>query len=877
MKNKLTFLLIFILFLVYWKWFLPGSRVASDFPIISNATLKAYLDIPRVWSENGAEGLGEYSVFTLWSYPLNLISGVLSNIGLEFAILERIIFIIPILLFGSFGIWKLSEEINLSSFAKVVSTFFYLTNTYILLLIDGGQLSIALAYSFLPICFLSIKKSIKGNLKSKIISGLLISILGFFDIRFLFILFFLSIIYFIYEILFTKSNNKFLYFVRGLRILFIISVVILGIHIYWLLTLYKVPLQEGFFRYLTNITVGGFTNIGHSLTLLSPNWYKNVFGSITEIKWQFLFVPILVFLAPILRNRSKEVGFWLIVSVVSIFLTKGTNPPLGNIYSWLFTYIPGFSLFRDSTKFFFLTALSYSILIGTTIDSIPEKIKNRKLLNWLFFSIILYLVALVSPVISNQMTGTFSSQPMQMDYQKLGQIIQSDNNFSRIFWIPAIPPLGYSNPTHPWIEAARLYQRRPFSTGVKGTYEVFNFLREASYMGQIFDVFGIGYIGYPYLDVRRDNLHPENVKYYNVFTEQLSKLSWLTKVSDSLVPLWKVNEHQDKFFLSPNLWWIVGSDDIYEESTKSAKLSLSKNAFVFSEQIGGLGNDLEKIANAKIILNNKTLIDLAASFTDPKDLIFPAKFLEHNPNSSGWWKRDTSEFLDWKNFLNTKYGIDNQDFDLGGGWAVSEKALNLKINNENFKKDKILLARVLESSSSGEIKFYQEKNLIGQINTLKKESKVGWFEIGKLVNNQELTISTNGSINVINALETISEDNWRKYKNLANSYQNKITEFKDSNVSTNSGEINYKQISSTEYKITIRNLQKPSTLVFGENFDKRWKLNGKSSLPVYSSLNGFSIEENGQYYLIFEPQKYVSYSLVLSILTIFICAAILLV
>ena len=125
MKTKfLIFFLAIILIVVYWQWFLPGPKVANDYPMISTSLLKSLMNIPYVWLEGGAEGLGEYSTFFLWAWPLSFMSGILANLNLSFSVIERVLLFIPFLLLGGIGIWKFCESIKLTNAAKFISSFF---------------------------------------------------------------------------------------------------------------------------------------------------------------------------------------------------------------------------------------------------------------------------------------------------------------------------------------------------------------------------------------------------------------------------------------------------------------------------------------------------------------------------------------------------------------------------------------------------------------------------------------------------------------------------------------------------------------------------------------------------------------------------------
>ncbi|MDD5415780.1 MAG: hypothetical protein PHE48_02100 [Candidatus Daviesbacteria bacterium] len=873
MKGKfVVIVLLLLLFVVYWQWFLPGLKVANDFPIVSESLLKSSINFPYAWSENGAEGLGEYSTFFLWSWPLSFLWGILANTGLSFIILERVLFLMPFLLIGCVGIWKFCGSIKLTNAAKFISSFFYLTTTYILLVIDGGQLSIALAYAWFPVAFLAVEKSIKGGFNKKVLAGLAISILGFLDFRFIYVLFLLSSALFFYQ-LFLDFKKKYSWYLDWISSGVIIAIIITGLNIYWLLPLFKAPISSNTYAFFTQTSFLSFINLGHSILLLAPHWFKNIFGNITTLRPEFIFIPILVFLAPILRPKNPVVGFWLLIAVFSIFLTKGAEGPLPGIYPWLFSHIPGFSLFRDSTKFFFLGALSYSILLGITTDEILKKtIKFPKFK--IFFLILLssYLIFLIRPIWLGQTTGTFSHPLFQQEFTGLSRFIESDKSFSRVFWIPFFPSLGYSSQTHPRVEAARLVQKRSFAIGTSGTYETFNFLREAPYMGEIFDVAGIGYVSYPYLDPRRDNVYPDNIKYYYTFLDQLLKKSWFSKVENSKVPLLKTKEHQDRFFVTSNIWWVIGSDNLYNESTKSAKLKLSNNALIFAEEYPGMGIKLNDFPEAKIVLNSKTDLDLAASFIKPLNYIFPAKNLDFAPNKSGWWKRETVDLISWRSFLQEEYGIDNQDFDLGGGWAIGEGDRQLTIDNLQFKKEKILLARVMESARSGKLSFYQRNQKVGEVSTkINGDANVRWFEVGQLIQDGgELGITSSGDINVVNALAVLDKAEWVSYQDKAEKLQERIVNFDEKNAEGNSDPtIAYQKINPTKYKVIVSHLTKPSLMIFSQNYDGLWKINGSQTpLPVYSLLNGFRIEGDGEYIVEFEVQKYVYLGLIITGVTL---------
>ena len=879
-----------------------GVRVATDFPVVSLANLKSQLDIPQTWLFRGSVGLGEYTIFTLWAWPMNFITGTFSSLGFTFEILERVMFVIPTLLIGVYSIRNLLQEFKLSKTSKLVAALFYLSNTYVLLLIDGGQLNISLAYAWFPTAYCLFIKSIKGKFENKIIAGIGLWILGFFDIRFVYILGILLFTSFLYRFIFLNRKEWGRSAIEWVKSGLMVGAIFSALNAYWVLPLIKFPISSTVFSSLTKNSSLDFTQLKNSISLLQPHWYENVFGKIPPFRKEFLLIPILTFLAPILKRKDKQVWFWTVVAIISVFLTKGANPPFPQVYSWLFTHIPGFSLFRDSTKFFFLVALSYSVLIAFTVDEIIKRFPKLKVIFPLF--VIFYFLFLVRPVYLRQMTGTFSEPRYETDYFSLANKIKADTSFGRVFWIPSQAPLEYSSPTHPSVEASRLESLRPFEIATVGTYETQNFIREGNYMGELFDIAGIKYIAYPYFDPKRDDISREKVDYYNTFLEQIGHLPWVgQKISDSPIPVFETEKSENKFFLSKNTYFIVGSDRIYQD-IYSLGAKFSDNALVFAEENSGFLNQIERISAAKVILYSKNYTDLLIALVDKSKFIFPSSNLDFSPNQTDWWKRETSDLVWWRDFLQQKYGIDNLDFDYGGGWAIAEGERELSISNNQLTNGKVLYVRVMQSSKGGEVDFYQGDKLIGKIDTkVEKPEKVtikltgsgevpdkfyeydkadfDWARIGSLVSNGEITIKAQGDINVVNSLVILSQDEENSLKEKVDSLKNadKIIDWgkldvrskKDLFTGKNPATVFYTAITPTHYKVKITGLASESTLFFSETYDSGWQLDSQSSYPLYSLINGFTVTKDGEYDLYFTPQKYVLPGLIVGGLTLTSC------
>lgn len=802
--------LIFVIVnLVCWTLYLYAPSVATDYPLISKGLLEAGFNPPFAWQFKTAVGLGENALFILWSWPLDFLYGLLAKLGFGIDTIQIVLGFMPVVIISTYSLNSILKTYNLSFKARFTGILFYLLNTYILLLIDGGQINIALSYAFLPLSYFYFYKSTTSDLKSKIIAGLIISLSGFLDIRFIYLLLVVLALRFIFDLVLRKANFKgWLY--SGIVTL----VIFIALHFYWIWPVYNYGLElPASLSSTSNISFLSFAKLKHAVLLLQPHWFKNAFGVITETKKEFLLIPILAFLGVVLNRKNTEVYFWFLISIIGILLVKGSNPPFENLYSFLFTNLPGFFVFRDPSKLFFLICLGYSILIAFSIDKISKKIPA------IVGLVTIYILFLASPVYLGKMTGLFSKPLNTESYVNIEKILQEDDTFGRVLWLPNRHKLAYSSLIHPIVEGDRIYSLRPFSLGNVGLYESQNFIREGLHIPQLLNLSAVEYIVYSYPDDSKKKLSDEEIKYFETFSGQLSNLEYLEKVyKDERVAMFKVKGTQEKFFIADNKIALLESDDIYNNFYYESKYNLKNNSFVINNE-----------KNA--------------------DFYYPSDYLATSPNESGWWKRESDDFTWLRNFLEQKYSITNHDLSFGGGYAICEGLCTFKIPEKVKSWSDVyirklvvypeLITRKLTGFGLVEDKVFEYKS-----------SKFEWQKIEKGV--QEIKLDQ--EVNIINVLSPYEPE------------ADKISLVEG----LSEAKVNYEMINPTHYKITVTNLEEPGYLVFAETFSPFWKLNDQTSYKVYDLYNGFDIEENGEYDLYFKPQGSLDFGFKVSLLSFII-------
>jgi hypothetical protein len=419
------------------EWFFA----AGDAPFFFFDELRELSFFPDLW--RGQEELGVSSLPLLWiDYPFRLITFLLFQIGFSWFWIDKFWWILVFSL-AAFGAYTLTRS--------WLGSLIYSTNTYILLLFDGGQLGVALAYGCFPwvvsraIAYISNKASKRETIQF----GLLLGVFLFLDIRLAYIFLLLLILF---VLMFYR--NKTLHISAHS---FLIPVIVLGMNSFWLIpaVLYRDSLGSA----LSNaISTGGdlsffsVADFSHSLSLLHPNYPENLFGKVYFFKPEFLIIPMLAFF---LFLNTKMSGVYIsfgLIGLLGAFLGKGVQEPFGGIYEWLFNTIPGFFLFRDPTKWYVLTAVAYCVLIPKSLGMVSKRFSGIVfVVFWLFT---------LRFVFSGTVNGNITPPVMTKDYIVLKNILLADNMFGRTLWLPTPEPYAFRSNLHPAVSSQAVFLER---------------------------------------------------------------------------------------------------------------------------------------------------------------------------------------------------------------------------------------------------------------------------------------------------------------------------------------------------------------------------------------------------------------------------------
>lgn len=775
-------LIVLPLLFVFKNFFLAGPLAWGDAPHFYPEMLKELIIEPLAWTNRGYS-FGGVNII-LWLSPIMFLYGLLGNIiGNDLTI--RILFYFPSVILAGIGTYFLTTYLKLSRTVQFFAVLVYLLNTYYLLVIDGGQVGVALAYGLFPLALLFLKKLLDSpNIKSFYLSLIFLSLLSASDPR-------VAVISVLTIVVWSVLELK----IKNLVYLIFLGIATLGINMYWIFPLEK----NGTFGPLVSTS----TNVRwyDPFLLFSPYWPENLFGHIIRPPIYFLAIPILIF-AGLLFSRSRQVltftFVFLIFAVLSLGIPFIDKIPLG-------------FAFRDSTKFFIPLVLFAGILIGQTAERLQPKFKIFA------FFVYIYLLFLVWPALLGKMNFVLSPRLPNNDLEKIYQNLKSDNSFYRSVWFPEKHPLTYETYEHPAVDAVDLTKFWPLAS-INASEDVFNFLNNQNFVNT-FRLLGIKYL------ILSDNPReisktPKDQKDWDTIKELiagnrgLEKVDWSTQVS-----VYKLKETiYPRFFAVKQLIAVIGS------SLMPSAQSLIPTVYFEDGKWDPHILEGKNPNSVALVLNGTDKTDLAMSFLQ-KYFVAP-----RDSTKAEWAVYTADQYLKYKYELLIR-GVKFTDFDYGKGISFSTK------KGEKIEFD-------FKVPQSGEY-FFLTRKMIPSKNQATLKWEIKSLTLSRGVHKE--IVENNSDLEIVNAVALVPKKDLDDAKNLADIFTKhfKTIEAKNLNILEDYKPVEMENSGTAKFKFTMPNGY--FWLIFSDNYNKLWKLRQGTeyfnSVPVYSMINGFYAED----------------------------------
>jgi len=545
-NNLLVLVCVLILpILIHWMWFLKFDILTNgDWWFFFKETQLTFFSLPYIWTSNtlGSVFLNASSYF---SYLFTGLLGFVDNFPLS----ERLIYFWPSVLVSSLSAYMLVKKILNNKIAAIVGSFVYCYNTYFLLG-QTGHLTLMTAFAIAPlIIYFFIKTLEEKKLNLAVVVGLLALVSAAYEFRAFYIIAFVLLFYFVYYTFFIdkisiKNVLKNSYFA-----IFPILIVFL-LNFFWIFGLSKVGFLTDNAIFNRGLFGNSFMDILRSITLFHPFWNSsNVeFFVVQPIPLYFFLIPIFAFLGFMLSRKNKNVLFFGFIALLGVFLAKQVSAPFTDTYQWLYANFPGFNAFREASKFYFLIALGYSVLIGSFIDWVWQNWYRNKLETFGKYALTFLIAGLflwnTKPVVTGEIEKLFVPRHIPNDYLILKDFILRQPDYFRTFWTPRESRWGIYVNNHPKISNVSVIESnwKNFSKTTGRTKQPLSQNRivniyKNSFSNNLFDISSIKYVVISLQDIANDDdffIHyggKDNSNIRNWYINELEKINFLEKIN----------------------------------------------------------------------------------------------------------------------------------------------------------------------------------------------------------------------------------------------------------------------------------------------------------------------------------------------------------
>jgi hypothetical protein len=278
---------------------------------------------------------------------------------------EKLVFFWPFAGLSFFAPWLFAREILRSPHWALLSALIYASSTYLLLVSTGGQLLVAMAAVLAPLVLWAFVRALRRlSVADAVLAGLLVAVQAAYEVRITYLTLLLCALYLL-ALLVGQRNLRIAIHQAWLAALPVL--ILLGSQLYWLVPLATYRGDNGL--PIASTPFQAFMTISHGFTGVHPFWTgaaPTIFH-VAPLNPVFFVFPLLAFTLLLLRRGQPEVLWLCLAALTSAFLIKQDNPPFGAIYDWLFYQFPGWSLFREASKLFFIVAISYAVLIPISL------------------------------------------------------------------------------------------------------------------------------------------------------------------------------------------------------------------------------------------------------------------------------------------------------------------------------------------------------------------------------------------------------------------------------------------------------------------------------------------------------------------------------
>lgn len=447
-------ILLLLSAVAYRQWLSFAVFFNEDYGFTFSETGRDFL---RYSAWDGQTGFGLPSL-VLWMWSWKILPAFFAFFGFDSNVWDKIVLFWPFVFLTPVLAYFLVKEIVQNKFGAFIGACVYSWNTYYLAINTQGHLSLSLAGTFAaPAVLFFWRYFRRGGRKNLVAAALFFALVGGYDFRVAYQLFFLFLFFPFWFLFLERSGERWAFFQKHFWPLALFFVLLLSFNLFWIMP----TAVTG--SLATNEVVGRelvannyFLDLKRTITLFHPFWNggEPEWFDDQDVPAWFWLVPVAVLLGAFLNRKKGKLVGWFLIALVGVFLAKQDAVPLEGAYVWLHRHFPGFNAFREASKFYFLVLASYAVLIGALVAAVFERFKKNRA-RWLVFGVLfgLFFTNLFG-LFRGEMKNIFTPRQIAPDELLLRDYFLRESGSFRTLWVPKEGKAVFFRAFNPKLDAA---------------------------------------------------------------------------------------------------------------------------------------------------------------------------------------------------------------------------------------------------------------------------------------------------------------------------------------------------------------------------------------------------------------------------------------
>lgn len=447
-KKHIDKILIAVLALIqtfYYRYWISPANIISDgdWEYFINNDINYWGDYAHLWDGRGLGGVHKTPFFNVIAELIKYAS----NLGADWDIIVRIFFLYPLIFIFPVVLYYLFLQISRSHIGSFIASLLFLSSNYIFYL-NSGHLTLSMSFLFVTLSLLALIRYTHYQVNSDLII-LTFSLFwsGAYDIRGVYIFVILHVLYTIYYYLSNDISPQRL--LKSQYLTLISYFTLITLNLYWIIPYINLDSISSNSAIRSVLFGSEYFVLSNAMSISHSFWNGREFINFTlqEVPFIMWLIPVTIIVIILrdilLQNNNKKWLFGLMVYLTGIFLSKQTAPPFSQTYQFLFEHVPGFNMFREASKFNYLSILGFGMIISLAF---VNKNKNEKWLKYFIgFAASLLIIVQAYPIISNSYSKLYEPKSIHRDYASVNQFIKEKNQ-TRLLWVPSKSRWAYTTP-----------------------------------------------------------------------------------------------------------------------------------------------------------------------------------------------------------------------------------------------------------------------------------------------------------------------------------------------------------------------------------------------------------------------------------------------